>query len=383
MKSQQIGIVGGGIFGLAHAWAASKRNHQVHLFDRSSSSQGASIRNFGMIWPIGQPFGPRHDAAMKGVQLWKDLASLSGLWLNPCGSLHLAHHDDELAVLEEYSLLSSQQDVKRVLVTPAEIQQLTPAANLAGLKGGLYSPTEMGVNPPAAIRAITDWIRSLPNLTFSGGTFIRNVESYDSGKVQVQTSLGQTYDFDHVFVCSGADVQTLFPAAYFSSGIRICKLQMMATIAQPSGWRLGPHLASGLTLRHYPSFLNCPSLSAVQQRIAEQSSQLDHWGIHVMASQNELGELILGDSHEYDDRIEPFDKQTIDDLILEELKKVFDFPNWELGRRWHGMYAKHPTDPCWIDNPQPGVTLLNGLGGNGMTLALGLAEEFWENRSTS
>ena len=123
-----------------------------------------------------------------------------------------------------------------------------------------------------------------------------------------------------------------------------CKLQMMRSAAVGNGWRLGPMLAAGLTLRHYRSFEECSTLAALKQRIARESPWFDRYGIHVLVSQNSEGELTLGDSHEYNDSVDPFDKIEIDELILGYLRTFLHAPELRIASRWHGVYAKHPDD---------------------------------------
>ena len=128
-----------------------------------------------------------------------------------------------------------------------------------------------------------------------------------------------------------------------------------AGVRQPGGWQFGPMLAGGLTLRHYPSFGVCKSLEPLKQRIATETPELDRYGIHVMGCQNGHGEVVLGDSHEYDQSIEPFDKTMIDELILRELRQLIDLPDWTIGQRWHGIYASLAGKLQFVHEVEPGV----------------------------
>jgi glycine/D-amino acid oxidase-like deaminating enzyme len=97
-----------------------------------------------------------------------------------------------------------------------------------------------------------------------------------------------------------------------------------------------------------------------------------------MASQTEDGRVILGDSHEYGSDITPFNKEIIDDLILDELRKVIFLPNWQIAERWHGIYAKYPGGFAFESQPLPGVHVSTGTGGSGMTMSMGIADRFWK-----
>ncbi len=179
-------------------------------------------------------------------------------------------------------------------------------------------------------------------------------------------------------VAGGSDLRTLFPEILEQSSLVLCKLQMVRTRAQPDGWLAGPLLASGLSLRHYASFATCPSQADLRRRVAADAPELDRWGIHVMAAQTARGEVVLGDSHEYGTDFDPFLRREVEQLILDALHAVIRLPDWQIAERWSGIYAKHPTDVSLEVDVRPGVKIVTGLGGGGMTLAFGLAEEIWD-----
>lgn len=373
MQHIDTAIIGAGIVGLAHAWEAARLGHSVMVFERSPRAQGASVRNFGMVWPIGQSPGAAYQTALRSRERWLELSRAAGFAARECGSIHLAHRPDEWAVLQEFAARGSELGYDCRLLKPAEIANKTPAANPAGLLGGLWSPTEVCVDPRRALEQIPSWLHEKFGVSFHFNTAIRRVDS-----PVLEAGDGREWSARRIVVCNGADFETLFPDIYARAGLKRCKLQMLRTVPQPAEWKIGPHLASGLTLRHYKNFEVCESLAALKRRVREETPELDRYGIHVMAAQNELGEVVLGDSHEYDGAIEPFDKAEIDELMLTHLRKLIRIPDWTIAARWHGIYAKHADRTFLEADPQPNVKVMTATGGAGMTLSFGLAEAAWQ-----
>jgi FAD dependent oxidoreductase TIGR03364 len=368
-------VIGAGIVGLATARALAIRGYQVTVFERNERAVGASIRNFGMVWPIGQPSGPLFERAMLSRSIWKQTCVEAGIWHDEVGSLHMAYHDDELAVMTQYADINrSVRDCD--LLTPQQALQKSPGVNPDGLKGALWSGTEMIVEARAAIGAVAKYLAEKHDVTFHWNTAISHVEE------SVVISGNRNWHADEIFICSGVEFETLYPELFGSYNITKCKLQMMRLAAQPGHWRIGPALCGSLSMIHYPGFQAAPALAALRKRYEEEYAEYLKWGIHVMAAQNHTGEITVGDSHEYGLVHDPFDKDFINYMILKYLKTFTQFKDNQVIQTWNGIYAKMLTGQTeLVVDAAPGVTIINGLGGNGMTLSFGLCEQIIAARS--
>src|SRR5664279_5881233 len=102
-------VVGAGIVGIATARALAIKGYSVQVYERNHKASGASIRNFGMVWPIGQPAGKLYERATRSRNCWLEIGDKAGIWYDPVGSLHVASHSDEWAVLQElYEIFSAE-----------------------------------------------------------------------------------------------------------------------------------------------------------------------------------------------------------------------------------------------------------------------------------
>jgi len=362
---KDIAIIGAGILGLAQAYVHAKRGHRVRVYERSPKASGASVRNFGMIWPVGQPAGLLCDLAMRSREIWLEFLEEAKLPYLPTGSLHVAYRADEEAVAREFA---EREPSRARWIDPAEVLERSGWVVAEGLRGALFSEHEIVVDPRLILSQLPVFLAEKYGVVFSFGTAVTDIKKLSA---------------DRVFVCSGDDFETLYPEVYAGSGVTRCKLQMMRTGPQPDGWSMGPALAGGLTLRFYQSFRVCESLAALSARIAEEMPLYEKYGIHVMASQTNDGCVTLGDSHEYGLEVDIFNKQEIDDLVLAYLRGFARFPNMAIAERWHGVYARHFDRPFFYEQPEPEVFIVTASAGKGMTVSFGLADLLYENPSSS
>jgi FAD dependent oxidoreductase TIGR03364 len=363
-------VIGAGIAGLAMARALAIKGYAVTIIDRGHQASGASVRNFGMVWPIGQPAGRLYEQAIRSRNIWKEISNTGAFPCDQTGSLHLAYNETEWQVLQElYEQFKEERGI--TLLTPKQVIEKSPAVVPLNLLGALYSTEEAIVDPREAISCLPAYLQQRHDIKCIWGKCV----SYVADNT-VYVGLNEQYSADVIVICSGADFETLYPEVFNRMPLTRCKLQMMRFGVQPDSWQIGPALCGGLSLIHYKSFATAPSILLLRRRYEQELPEHLRWGVHVMVSQNSKYELTVGDSHEYGLSPDPFDKAFINQLILDYLKTFARFKSNTITATWNGTYAKLTNGESYLfESPEPGVYIFNGLGGAGMTLSFGLAEE--------
>jgi len=365
-------VIGAGIVGLATARALAVRGHPVIVLERYQRAVGASIRNFGSVWPIGVPNGHLYERALRSRRIWLNLLQDMRIWHAACGSLHVARAADEMQALEAYAELNRGVRSCRVLDASAA-REVVPALRAQGLCGGMFSADEVLFDPREALGTLPKYLEERHGVRFRWGVAAHLVESgrVHCGREQLAA--------DRIYVCGGADFEWLCPEVFAAAAITRCKLQMMRLAPPSGGLRLAAALASGLSLVHYAGFRLVPEVAAVRARLERERADLLELGIHLLVMQNGRGEIAVGDSHAYADTPDPFDDHTINEKLLECMRQMLELPRPRVAQSWHGVYAKLTDGGTeLVREASPGVTVVNGLGGLGMTLAFGLAEELLE-----
>jgi FAD dependent oxidoreductase TIGR03364 len=356
-----LAVVGAGIVGLAHAVNAVDRGLRVAVVERHSYPAGASIRNFGHGYVAAQS-GDRLEFALASKERWLELAAEAGFWAAETGTVLVARLPEELAVIEEFvadrgpdaCVLSATETLARARVSGRS------------LLGALWTPRDVRLDPRNAVPRIAAWLEGR-GVRFHWQTAATGV---DTGCLS--TSRGDL-TADSIIVSPGHDLDLLAPEVARDAGIRRCTLQMLR-VASPDDRRIRPGVATGLALLRYSGFRLCPSLPRLRERYLRERSELLELGVNLLVAQQPDGDLILGDTHRYDETADPFRTEAADELLLREGAALLDVRRLAVRERWLGVYA-HSTDREFVVSaPCDRVRLVAVTSGIGMTIALGLAE---------
>ena len=360
-ESGRVVIVGGGILGTMHAVLARRHGYAVTQLEREPAGRGASVRNFGLVWVSGRRAGPELALALRARELWAEIAEAApGTGFRPAGSLTIATGEAELAVMREAAALPDAKQREFELLTPDEVRSVNPALGGEFL-GGLHCRADAIVEPRVALPALR---ASLAGPSYDWRPGLEAVEVAPHG---VRDQHGAWHRGDLVVLCTGANFTGV---AGPQTGLRRVRLQMLQTL--PFDGALTTSLADGDSLRYYPAY-DVPARAALPPQAAVAAASRSQ----LLLVQRLDGSLTIGDTHEYD---EPFGfdvDETAYDHLLARATALLGAPLPRVQRRWAGVYSEVVGTPALYHRSEvaPGVVLVTGPGGRGMTCSPAIAEE--------
>jgi FAD dependent oxidoreductase TIGR03364 len=361
-----------------HAVMARRRGLAVTHLEREPEGRGASVRNFGLVWVSGRRAGPELALALRARELWESIADdAPGTGFRPHGSLTIASNEAELAVMREAAESPDAKQRKFEVLSADGVREVNPALQGEFL-GGLWCHADAIVEPRVALPALRSWLSS----TGPGYEWLPGHEAVEVAANGVRDHLGQWHRGDLVVLCTGANFTGIAGPHLAASGalasapgaggrgLRRVRLQMLQT--QPFPGRLTTSVADGDSLRYYPAF-EVPSLPSLPPQAAVAAANR----AQLLLVQRLDGSLTIGDTHEYD---EPFGFDVDEDAYDHLLDRAFALLGTALPRvqrRWAGVYSEVTGTSALYHRStvKPGVVLVTGPGGRGMTCSPAIAEE--------
>jgi D-hydroxyproline dehydrogenase subunit beta len=360
-----LAVVGAGIVGLATALAGVRRGLRVIVIDRDVQANGASVRNFGFITVTGQERHSMWARARRSREVWSEVATAAGIPIVQTGLWMLARRSESVDVLKAF--LETEMAAGCRLLTRDEARRRCPELMTTDRAAILESTIELRVESREAIPRLAAWLADSHGVSFLINTSVVGIEV-----PAIHTSRGVVYA-DRVAICPGDDFNGLYAERLQSYSLTRCKLQMLRLA--PPGFKLPGALMSDLGLGRYSGYADLEAAAPLKARLArEQPEHLKH-GIHLIVVQSADGSLVVGDSHHYAATPDPFAREEIEVLVLEEFRAALGIEPPPVVERWIGTYASAPDRSVLLDVPHPSVRIAIVTSGAGASTGFAIGEE--------
>lgn len=375
-KKYDLIIIGAGVLGTFHAYHALKKGLRVAVFEKDKQPTGATVRNFGQVVPSGMDT-KWQEYGRESLDIYNEIQSKFDISVRNNGSVYLASNDEEVQLIEELSVINKTNNYESKLLTKEQCLNQYPGLRNDYIKAGLFFPQEVTVEPRVMINRLRAYLETEKGLDFYGNTKVIGSEEFN-GTVKIETAKGDFFEAEKVIICCGSEFKTLYPKVFDQSDLEVTKLQMLQTKPQAQ-YTLKGSILTGLSIRRYEAFYECPSFNTIKAR--EHSDSFEkRWGIHILFKQAADGSVIIGDSHEYADAAAMDDlgfdlRMDVDNFMIEEAKKIFNLPTFEIQNRWFGMYSQCKEADVFQHTIGSNIHIVTGIGGKGMTGSAGFSKE--------
>ena len=372
-------IIGAGVLGTFHAYHAAKAGKRVLLLEKDRYPVGATVRNFGQVVPSGLA-GDWFNYGRRSLEIYRDIQAQTDITIRENGTIYVASDADEWTLANELHDHYQRIGYTSELLTKAQCLAKYPSLRPDYVLGGIYFSQEMSVEPEQMIHRLLAYVQQKFSVDYRPGSVVVDVQSKADGAV-VTLNSRQQFEAGQVLICSGHEVRLLFPEVFAKAGLVVSKLQMLLA-APVAGLNLPGNILTGLSIRRYEAFHECPSYERIaaakptHPAMADRA-ELKKWGIHILFKQAADGSIIVGDSHEYAPATEAEDlgyhtQDFINDLMLTEARRIVSFP-LIIQKTWAGFYSQTPAE-IFEHHVDDNIRIVTGIGGKGMSSSAGFAE---------
>ena len=370
LSGKKVVVVGGGIIGTMHALSALRRGASVTHLERDAAPQGATVRNFGLVWVSGRAVGPELELALRSRSLWEAIGKeVPGVGFRANGSLTPLRREDEVAVVERVMNREDAESRGFELLSAAEAREVNPVLE-GNFVSALWCRKDAAVESRVALAALREYMAK-----FGRYEFINNRELVGIGEGKVIDHRGEEHAGDLVFICLGAYLSGFAKELFSTEPLRQVRLLMAET--EPMEQKITTSVANGDSFRYYPAFRD-----EAAELLATQDEYESQYAIQLLCQQRLHGGLTIGDTHE---PVVPAHFDTADkpmDAIYRHAKALLGEKLPKIERRWFGVYdqlsAPQAGEVYFRKEMAPGVVAVTGAGGRGMTLSAAIAEESFQ-----
>ncbi len=360
-----LAIVGAGMVGLAHAYAASKLGKRVVVLDREPQSVGAGATGYGLNVTTGQQSGLAWQRSRRSRDILVEIAKEAGIAIDQRGLMTIAMRPEGLDLIEAFA--TSEMGDGCQMLSPDNARKRVPVLKDGGFLGAMWSPHELRYDARGLCVGLSRWLAEARSVQFVRGVHVRSV--FPS---RIDTSAGPVRA-EAVVVCPGEEMLALFPSRIANYRLTRCRVQMLR-VTPGRRMRLPVPVQTDLGLLASPGFADLPDARNLALRLGAERGDPNAPSIRMLAVQTSDRSLIVGDGRQTAPSPDPFMPANTEQQILGELDRILDMPDRLVVERWTGTHVVADR-PLIVDRPTDAVRLVIPTGGFGASMAFAVAED--------
>ncbi len=205
MKSEaKVVVIGGGVVGVSALYHLAKKGwgDDVVLLEKAELTSGSTWHAAGLLplFNMSYSVGQIHKYS---VNLYADLERETGqpVGFKRVGNIRLAMNQDRMDEYYQYAATAKTIGVRVNFLTPEEVLDIWPMANIDGLVGAMVHPDDGYIQPADLTQAFAKGARAR-GATIYRNTHVLDIEQSSSGRWVVKTEKGDIH-CEHIVSATG------------------------------------------------------------------------------------------------------------------------------------------------------------------------------------